>query len=262
MKKSKRKALGQHFLANARVLQKIVKVINPRPEDLIIEIGAGKGNLTFLLAERAGNVIAIEKDSSLIPYLKRKAFSNLSIQENDILKFNFRQFEKKENVKVVGNLPYSISLPILFRILDEKEIFSECSFLLQKEVAERLCAEPGIKKYAPLSIIFQNYFSKKIHFKVAPESFSPPPKVESAFVSLKKRENPLFPIQDEEAFLLFLKAAFKQRRKKLTNNLKTLNFSPSQIRESLEKCGIGLNARSEQVSLSQFVELFHIFYYP
>ncbi|MCK4263653.1 MAG: ribosomal RNA small subunit methyltransferase A, partial [Candidatus Aminicenantes bacterium] len=130
MKKSKRKALGQHFLVDRMVLKKIANTIDPQQEDFIIEIGAGKGALTFFLAKKANKVIAIEKDKSLIPALKRKDFPNLTVLEKDVLKLEFKDFTKREKVKLVGNLPYSISSPILFKVLAEKDLFSECTFLL------------------------------------------------------------------------------------------------------------------------------------
>lgn len=149
-KKTKRKALGQHFLKNKTVLNKILRRISPQKKDLIIEIGAGRGVMTFPLAEKAGKVIAIEKDPALIPYLQRRDFPNLTILEKDIMKVEFCELLKhtknfKENVKLVGNLPYSLSSPLLFKLLEERELFSECIFLLQKEVAQRLCVSPARK---------------------------------------------------------------------------------------------------------------------
>jgi len=254
--KKRRKALGQHFLTNPRILNKIVKVINPQPEDCIIEIGAGKGVLTFPLAQKAHKVIAIEKDKSFIPMLNSQPFSNLTVIQKDILRVDLHELVKNKKIKLVGNLPYSISSQILFKAWGEKDIISECHFLLQKEVAERLCSLPGSKKYAPLSIIFQNTFLKKVRLTVSPGSFSPPPQVESALVSLIRREKPLFSIEDEQLFLKFLKEAFKHRRKKLSNNLKRIDISPSQIEKALKKNGIDFKARSEQVPLSKFVPLF------
>lgn len=260
MKKSKRRALGQHFLSNPRVLQKIIKSINPQQDELIIEIGAGKGALTSPLAQKAGRIIAIEKDSSLIPTLQKKRFSNVLILEKNILKIDFRDLIKEEKIKLVGNLPYSISSSILFKVFAEKELISECFFLLQKEVAERLCAIPGTKKYAPISILFQNYFSVELHFTLSPASFSPPPQVESALISLKRRKKPVYSIESDKIFLQFLKAAFKHRRKKLINNLIRMNHSSSQAKQSLPACGIEEDARPEQVSLSQYVKLFNTLY--
>lgn len=258
MTSRKRKALGQHFLADRRILSKIVSQIDPQPQDLIIEIGAGKGSLTFLLAEKAGRVIAVEKDSALIPHLEVKKLPNLSILHEDILKVGLSSLIPGSQAKVAGNLPFSLSSPILFKILKEKELVSRCVFLLQKEVAERLCAKPGSKKYAPLSILFQNHFQAEVAFLVQPHSFSPPPQVESALVVLKKRGRPVFALEDEEAFGRFLRAAFQQRRKKLINNLKKMDTPLDLLPKVLLNCNIDPQARPEQVSLSQFVALFHL----
>ena len=265
MKRTKRKALGQHFLKSPSVLKKIIRSISPQKDELIIEIGAGKGALTFPLAEKAGKVIAIEKDRSLIPYLQRKKFLNLEIVEEDVLKVNFQQILEKEKnfkgkVKVVGNLPYSISSPLLFKIFAARELFAQCIFLLQSEVAERITSQPGSKRYAPLSILFQNYFLAKLHFFVEPEAFLPPPKVRSALISLKRRDCPLYFLEKEELFHKFLKDSFRHRRKILLNNLKRLNLSDSLLREAYEKCHLEKNVRPEQLTLSQFVELFNFFY--
>jgi 16S rRNA (adenine1518-N6/adenine1519-N6)-dimethyltransferase len=257
-KNGKRKALGQHFLHNPRILRRIVNVIDPQPEEIILEIGAGKGSLTFALAERKAEIFAVEKDASLVPYIKKEAFPNLTIIERDILKVRFKDIiPPKKEAKVVGNLPYSISSPILFKVLGEKDSVSSCTFLLQKEFAQRLCAQPGSKKYAPISIIFLNFFETKLHFRVPATSFYPPPKVESALVTMKKRQTPLFRIAQRELFIRFLKGAFRHRRKKLANNLKRLYFSDAVIESTLQTCGIDRNFRPEDVSLSQFIDLFH-----
>ncbi|MGD8536586.1 MAG: 16S rRNA (adenine(1518)-N(6)/adenine(1519)-N(6))-dimethyltransferase RsmA, partial [Candidatus Aminicenantes bacterium] len=246
------------------VLKKIIRRISPQEQDLIIEIGAGRGALTFPLAEKAGKVIAIETDPTLIPSLIKKNIPNLTILEKDILKVDFLALLNKEknfkgNQKLVGNLPFSLSSPLLFKVLGEKELFTECVFLLQKEVAERLCAQPGSKAYAPLSILFQIHFLLQLHFTVSPECFSPPPKVDSALISLKKRERPLFSLKNEELFRDFLKGAFKHRRKILRNNLVKLDIPLSTIDKAYLKFDIKKNTRAEQLPISRFVDLFHYF---
>jgi 16S rRNA (adenine1518-N6/adenine1519-N6)-dimethyltransferase len=262
MKRTKRKALGQHFLKNPFVLRKILRVISPQENELLVEIGPGKGALTFPLTQKAGKVIAIEKDKAFFSFLKERQVSNLELLEADVLKVDFDQLVKKETdyrgrIKLVGNLPYSISSPLLFKVLQTKELFSECIFLLQKEVAERICALPGSKKYAPLSIIFQIYFSTHLHFYVSPNSFSPPPQVESALISLKK-SSPLFCLENKELFQKFLRNAFQHRRKMLWNNLLRLNLPQALLHEAYQKCDLERNARPEQVSIAQFICLFHI----
>jgi 16S rRNA (adenine1518-N6/adenine1519-N6)-dimethyltransferase len=261
MTSKKTKALGQHFIKNPSILKKIIRCISPEPEDLIIEIGAGKGSMTFPLAKKAGNVIAIEKDKTLIPFLENNAFTNLRIINKDVLEIDFYKLLNKEKIKenrtkFVGNLPYSISTPILFKLMASKEMFSECAFLLQKEVAERIASQPGSKKYAPLSIIFQIFFIIKLHFKLAPKCFSPPPKVESVLISLKKRKKPLFDLDDEDWFHNFLKISFQHRRKTLFNNLKRLNIPRSLMDKAYREIGIKQDYRAEQLTIAQFFQLY------
>jgi len=253
--------LGQHFLNDPGILNKILRVIDPKPEDRIIEIGAGKGSLTFLLARQAGQVIAIEKDENLIPFLKSKKTANLTILEKDVLRVDFRELLAAGGavpgpVKLVGNLPYSISSPLMFKALENKEFFQICVFLVQKEVAERICSQPGSKKYAPLSILVENDFSARVHFLVHAGSFSPPPRVESALISLVKRPAPLFHVSDERLFLEFLQAMFRQRRKTLLNNLRNSGWLPEAIRASFADFGLDRAARPEELTLAQFIKLF------
>jgi 16S rRNA (adenine1518-N6/adenine1519-N6)-dimethyltransferase len=259
----KRKALGQHFLANRFVLKKIIEVISPRKDELIIEIGAGKGALTFPLAEKCAKVIAIEKDKSLSPFLLEKKKTNVVVLEKDVLRINFRELLAEEDefgnrIKLVGNLPYVISSPLLFKVLEEKDLFPECVFLLQKEVAERIIAQPGSKIFAPLSILFQMDFETRLHFTVAPGSFSPPPQVQSALISLKRRPGPLFPVNNKDLFRSFLRQAFAKRRKTLLNNLKSLPLPAPLIKKALGRVSLREDVRAEQVSLPQFVSLFEL----
>jgi len=255
------KALGQHFLSDRSILRKIVDVINPQLDELVVEIGAGKGALTFPLADRAGKVIAIEKDKDLIPFLLEGGKKNLVVLEQDVLRINFKNLVAEETafrgkIKLAGNLPYSISSPLLFKVLKDKDLFSACVFLLQKEVAARLGAQPGSKAYAPLSILFQLHFDVRLRFTLAPGAFSPPPKVQSTLVSLEKRPQPLFAIADEDGFSRFLRAAFAQRRKTLFNNLKSQPFPPGFLKGSFGQLSLKENVRAEQLSISQFVTLF------
>jgi 16S rRNA (adenine1518-N6/adenine1519-N6)-dimethyltransferase len=260
---SKRKALGQHFLASPSVLRKIIEVISPQRDDLIIEIGAGKGALTFPLAEKCAKVIALEKDPTLVPFLLESKKENLVILEKDVLRVRFRDVLDKEQgikgrVKLVGNLPYVISSPLLFKVLEERDLFSRCVFLLQKEVAERIVARPGSKAYAPISIFFQIDFDTRLHFTVAPGSFTPPPLVQSALISLTRRPVSLYKVKDRDRFQSFVKTAFAQRRKTLLNNLKSLGVLLPDIKEALQRVSLRDDVRAEQVSIGQFVLLFEI----
>jgi 16S rRNA (adenine1518-N6/adenine1519-N6)-dimethyltransferase len=260
MKRTRRHALGQHFLASRSVLEKIARTIDPRATDKIIEIGAGKGALTFLLAEKAGHVTTIEKDASLIPFLRSKEGPRLAILEADVLEVDLGEVVRRAGypagqVKLVGNLPYSISSPILFKALESKALFSCCVFLIQKEVAERVCGRPGSKAYAPISILLQNAFKAAIEFTVSPGSFSPPPKVDSAVISLTRRETPLVPVGNEDRFRKFLKASFAHRRKRLARNLEMSGLAREVVEAAFSALGLPGNARAEELEMSRLAEL-------
>ncbi|MCJ7681274.1 MAG: 16S rRNA (adenine(1518)-N(6)/adenine(1519)-N(6))-dimethyltransferase RsmA, partial [Candidatus Aminicenantes bacterium] len=187
MTSSRRKSLGQHFLHNRKVLEKIIRVVDPQVEETVFEIGAGKGELTFPMARQVNNLICIEKDPELWPILENSSETNITLVKGDVLDLDFTRILPACPIKVVGNLPYSISTPLLFKIYAQRKHFTRCVFMLQKEVADRVCAAVGTKKLAPLSLLFQNRFETRLHFNVPPGSFSPPPKVDSAVISLTKR---------------------------------------------------------------------------
>jgi 16S rRNA (adenine1518-N6/adenine1519-N6)-dimethyltransferase len=164
MYKSRRQALGQHFLVNEGVLRKIVAVIDPQPADVVVEIGPGRGALTAALAAKAGRVVAVEKDERLLPALRESLPANVEIVHGDILRTDLGAIRAKAGVpalRLVGNIPYSISSPLLFSALDQRAVLADCVFLLQKEVAERVTAGPGTKSYAPLGILLQNEFAAR-----------------------------------------------------------------------------------------------------
>ena len=258
MIKSRRHALGQHFLANPGVLRKIVGAIDPKPGDVIVEIGAGKGVLTAALAEKSGRVVAIEKDERLIPGLREKMPPNVEVLHGDILTTDLRQVSKAAGVtalRLVGNVPYSISSSLLFRVLDERALLSDCAFLLQKEVAQRITAGPGTKSYAPLGILLQNEFEARIVFTVAPGSFSPPPKVQSAFLTLRRRPSPVHPGAADEPFRAFLRAAFAERRKMLWKNL-SRRATPTALEAAYAELGLARNVRAEDLSSDLLFALF------
>lgn len=257
-KKSRRHALGQHFLASPAVLRRIVGVIAPGPGDVVIEVGAGRGVLTAALAEKAGRVIALEKDARLIPGLRETLPENVELIHGDVLKADFRDILQSAGVphlRLAGSIPYSISSPLLFKVLDEREALSDCVFLLQKEVAERVTAGPGSKSYAPLGILLQNAFEARIAFPVAPGSFSPPPKVQSALLTLRRRPAPLIPGAAEEPFRAFLRAAFAERRKLLWNNL-ARRSSPDALGAAYEALGIARKTRAEELPAEVLFALF------
>ncbi len=248
-RKSRRHALGQHFLANPGVLRRIVAVIDPRPGDVIVEVGAGRGVLTAALAAKAGRVIALEKDQRLVPALRETMPSNVELVHADALKVDLRDILKSAGVplfRLAGNIPYSISSPLLFKILGEREALSDATLLVQKEVAERVTAGAGSKNYAPLGILLQNAFEARIALHVSPGSFSPPPKVRSALLTLRRRPEPLIPGVEGEPFRTFLKAAFAERRKLLWNNL-ARRYNARALAASYETLGLARNVRAEEL---------------
>ena len=258
MHKSRRHALGQHFLANPGVLRKIVAAVDPRPGDVVVEVGAGRGALTSLLAERAGRVIALEKDERLVPALKETLPANVEVVHGDILRTELRDILKSAGVaslRLAGNIPYSISSPLLFRVLDERDIVSDAVFLVQKEVAERVTAGPGTKSYAPLGILLRNEFEARVAFTVAPGSFSPPPKVQSALLVLERRASPLHPGAADEPFRAFLREAFAERRKMLRKSL-ARRSGPAAVEAAYAALGIAPGARAEELGPEALFALF------
>lgn len=253
-RKTRRQLLGQHFLHERKILKKIVEAIQPGPQDLIVEIGPGQGALTFLLAEKAGRILAVEKDYGLVQVLEKNKPGNLEVITGDILKLDLRSIIQNyhfqaEAIKLAGNLPYHISSQILFVLLEVRGLVERAVFLFQKEVAERITAEPGSKKYAPLSILLQNYFDSQTLFRVKPGAFRPPPKVDSACVLfLRRNRRRYFPPSQQESFFNFLKNCFAQRRKTLAGNLETSGYRKEQVQEILTGLGLEWKIRAEELS--------------
>jgi len=246
-----KKPLGQYFLFDGNILRKIVDCSNISHEDTIVEIGPGLGTLTRLLSERAKKVIAIEIDRRLITRLKEalSTRTNIEVVNADALKFPYETI--KGRFKVVANIPYYITTPLLFRLLDFRKKIPAMTLLLQKEVAQRIIALPGSKEYGLLSISMQLYTRPEIKFTVSRRAFSPPPEVDSAVVYFEVFPEPLFKISDEAFFVEVVKTAFSQRRKTIANCLKTFKG----IKEALEKTGINPRLRPEALSIKDFIKL-------
>jgi 16S rRNA (adenine1518-N6/adenine1519-N6)-dimethyltransferase len=245
-------------LASPAVLERIVAAIDPRPDDHIVEVGAGRGVLTFRLAEKAGRVVAVEKDRRLLDGLRGAAPGNVEVVAADVLRVEFEDLvppAMRGRAKIVGNLPYAISSPLLFKVLDARRLFAAAVFLIQREVARRVCAGPGTKDYAPVSILLQNAFEARLEFSVAPGSFVPPPQVTSALVSLRRRPAPLLDVADEAGFAAFLRCAFGQRRKKLKNTL--ASYGAGAVAAAGEALGIPENARAEELPMETLAALFN-----
>lgn len=252
------KSLGQNFLVDESVLTDIVDGAKVDNEDFIIEIGPGVGTLTRELLKRAKKVCSIELDSSLIPILKEelKDFDNLELINMDALKIDFNEIIKDEkSVKVVANLPYYVTTPIIAKLLNEGCNFKSLTIMIQKEVGERIAAKPNTKDYGALSILVQYYCDAEIIRKVLPSSFIPQPKVESIVINLKKLKSPRVDVKDDKLFFRVCREAFNMRRKTLWNALKNLKLDSSMMQKAFEGAQIDPKRRGETLSLEEFADL-------
>lgn len=252
-----RKRFGQNFLHDERVIHKIIRSINPQKSDLMVEIGPGQGALTEeLLAGCDGHLHVVELDRDLIPILRTKFFSatDLQIHESDALKFDFSELTEKGQLRVVGNLPYNISTPLMFHLISFGTLIKDMHFMLQKEVVERICAEPGNSAFGRLTVMMQYHCEAENLFTVGPEAFNPAPKVESAIIRLVPRHSHKIKVNNDLHFSDFVRQSFGQRRKTLRNNLKGWLTA-----EQIEAAGIDPGVRPERVSVDQFVTLTNIY---
>ena len=242
-----RKRWGQNFLADPNYIRKIITSIEPRPEDHFLEIGPGHGELTFPLAERCAAVTAIDIDPLLVANLREEAPANVTIIEGDVLAADLGPL-LPDGSRVYGSLPYYIASKILFRLLDQRHKWRDGYFIVQREVAERMAASPGGRDYGRLSVMLQAYCAVERLFILPPTVFRPEPQVESALVRLTPG-TPGPRIADEELFATVVRAAFGQRRKKLSNALKALEAG-----ELLEELGLA-DLRAERVSVADYLKV-------
>jgi len=238
-----RKRFGQNFLVDDEIVNRIIAIISPKKSDNIVEIGPGMGALTFPLVEYLDHLNVIEIDRDLISLLKSKNQKKLTIYEADALKFDYDQISN--NLRIVGNLPYNISSPLLFRLLSKKNQIIDMTFMLQKEVVDRIVAKHGSKTYGRLSVMMQTFFEIESIFTVSKESFDPQPKIESSILYFKTITNPL--TQNTELLEKIVKTSFTQRRKTLKNCLKSIL--------SQEQTEIDLSRRAEMLSIENFITL-------
>ncbi len=248
-----RKRFGQHFLHDANVIAKILAAISPRSGERIVEIGPGLGALTRALLERVGELQVVELDRDVIPKLRAtcEGAGTLQIHNEDALRFDFSTLASSSGkLRVVGNLPYNISTPLIFHLLDFAALIEDMHFLLQKEVVERLTAAPGGGDYGRLSVMVQYRCRAELLFLVKPGCFSPPPKVDSALVRLLAYEHLPVKAKDEARFAQLVNQAFSQRRKTLRNTLKGLLSA-----EQIAAAGVDPSLRPEQLSVAEFVAL-------
>lgn len=261
------KKFGQNFLINTGVLEDIIDAAEVTDEDMVLEIGPGIGTMTQYLCENAGQVIAVEIDTNLIPILKDtlSAYDNVRIINDDILKVDINELAREYNngrpIKVVANLPYYITTPIIMGLFESHVPIESITVMVQKEVADRMQAGPGTKDYGALSLAVQYYSKPQIVVNVPPSCFMPQPKVGSTVISLRRHQQPVVQVEDEKLMFKVIRASFNQRRKTLANGLNNyggINLTKEQIQQSIEELGVPVNIRGEALSLEQFAYLSNI----
>lgn len=258
-----KKQFGQNFISDDHLLAKIVEAAEITPEDVVIEIGPGAATLTAALAEKAAQVIAIEIDKDLFPIIERRmaGYSNFELVAGDAMKVDFDALAVKygaKKYKVVANLPYYITTPIVMRLLEEGFSASELVIMVQKEVADRFLASPGTKAYGAITAAIHYYGEAGRAFNVPRTMFTPRPEVDSSIVQIKCYENKPFQAEDEKMLRRVIKAAFGQRRKTLNNALKALGLPKDELDQALNAAGIDAARRGETLSVEEFVRLSNI----
>jgi 16S rRNA (adenine1518-N6/adenine1519-N6)-dimethyltransferase len=247
-----KKSLGQHFLADRAYIERIVQAVDPKPGDTLVEIGPGQGAITLPLLRRHGALTVVEFDRDLIAPLTAMAegVGELAIVHRDVLKVDFTALAGDTPIRLVGNLPYNISSPILFHALDHAGAIRDMVFMLQKEVVDRMGAGPGSKVYGRLSVMLQAYCQVQPLFVVPPGAFRPPPKVDSAVVRMVPRDPASVGIADRSRFAEVVRAAFGQRRKTLRNALNGVCDAAQ-----FAAAGVSADARAEQIEVAAFIRL-------
>lgn len=258
------KKFGQNFLIDPHVLDKIMDHAKITGEDFVLEIGPGIGTMTQYLCERAGAVTAVEIDSNLIPILEDTLgeYSNVEIINGDILKVDIGELAREKNggrpIKVVANLPYYITTPIIMGLFESHVPIDSITVMVQKEVAERMQASPGTKDYGALTLAVQYYARPKIVANVPPNCFMPRPKVGSAVICLNRHETPIVQVKDEKLMFHLIRASFNQRRKTLANGLNNspeISLGKEEIQRCLRELGVSETIRGEALTLEQFARL-------
>lgn len=255
------KRLGQNFLVDEEIVRKIVAAAELTPEDTVLEVGPGIGTLTQGLAMSGAQVVAVELDKRLLPVLDKtlEGYNNVRIVSGDILEVDIKATVGAPVFKVAANLPYYITTPIIFNLLEQRLPMERLVAMVQKEVAERMVAKPGGKDYGALSVSIQYYTEPEIAFLVPPASFIPAPNVDSAVIVCKRRLVPPVDICDEKLFFKVVKAAFSVRRKMLSNALKNMGITGEQAAAWLERAEINPKRRGETLSLQDFASLTNCF---
>lgn len=251
-----RKRFGQNFLIDHGIIREIVRSVHPHKDDVIVEIGPGKGAITELLADACDNLNVIELDRDLVPWLKVKfeKHPNFQLFQADALQFDFAQLLKNDRpLRIVGNLPYNISTPLIFHLLGYANRVRDMHFMLQKEVVKRMAAQPGESAYGRLGIMVQYYCAVEDLFDVPPTSFDPAPKVDSAIVRLTPYAHLPYVASHIKTLETLVNVAFQQRRKTLRNSLKQLLTG-----EQMENLTVDLSLRPEEISLREYVAMSNV----
>lgn len=261
------KRFGQNFLIDGRVIDKIIAAAGITKEDTVLEIGPGIGTMTQYLAEAAGQVIAVEIDKNLLPIYEETLadYDNITIINDDILKVDIKELikDKAQKVKVVANLPYYITTPIIMGLFENHIPAESITVMVQKEVADRMQSGPGSKDYGALSLAVQYYAEPYIVANVPPNCFMPRPNVGSAVIRLTSWENPPVKVKDEKLMFKLIRASFNQRRKTLQNGINNspdLSFTKEQVVTALKELGLSESVRGEALTLTQFAELSDLLY--
>ena len=258
------KKFGQNFLIDEGIVNKIVREAGVTKDDFVLEIGPGIGTMTQLLCEQAGGVAAVEIDTNLIPILKETLaeYDNVTIINEDILKVDIKKLAEEKNggkpIKVVANLPYYITTPIIMGLFESNVPIDSITVMVQKEVADRMQVGPGTKDYGALSLAVQYYSKPQVVINVPPECFIPRPNVGSAVIRLTRYKEPTVKVKDEKLMFKLIRASFNQRRKTLANGLNNspeINFSKEEITAAIESLHKGPSIRGEALTLSEFAAL-------
>ena len=252
------KSLGQNFLIDDSVPRDIVSGAEVDENDLVIEIGPGVGTLTAQLLNKAKKVVAIELDNDLIPILTQEIGDNpkFTLIHNDALKVNFNEvIGEEKSVKLVANLPYYVTTPIIVKLLKEKYNFKSLTIMIQKEVAERMNAEPGNKDYGSLSLLVQYYCNTRIVRKVPPQCFIPRPKVDSIVIRLDRLEEPKVKGENEKLFFEIIRSSFNMRRKTLWNGVKNIGLSKESLELAFKEANVDPKRRGETLTINEFAIL-------
>lgn len=261
------KKFGQNFLIDTHVLEKIMNAAQISKDDCVVEVGPGIGTMTQYLAERAGHVVAVEIDKALIPILSDtlSAYDNVEVINEDILKVDLNRLVQEKNggrpIKVVANLPYYITTPIIMGLFESHVPLQSITIMVQKEVADRMQVGPGTKDYGALSLAVQYYAKPEIIANVPPNCFMPRPNVGSAVIRLTRHETVPVQVEDEKLMFRLIRASFNQRRKTLANGLNNsseIHLSKEVIQESIEELGVPVTIRGEALTLEQFAALSNI----